>query len=666
MAEAEELLAEGALVATRFAHDLWRRHRAAPEVARLADVRERIECFVIGLRGACPTLGISSPPLQRTWLGRLLLRIPRHLNSATAQPATDGQRVLLPRELAPLANDLNALCRYRLYALAQALRIERKTHTNAPLDRLERDLFIARDGLATLTELAAEVPRLNADIAACVRASLATRPATEQLTPLEQAVEARLRSALRDALSPQRTAASVPAGHELLAEVIEAAAALRANFPGRYRGLPSAECWGELVEAGAPTLLAPAAFSREAAQRSPPRLSHLARRPTPRVASADEDDERPGMFIVKADASQTGVEDPLGLSRPLDEGAADAAELSAALSELPEARLIRAPGAVREVLLSEGRNELRAAQSPLGAPNSGGFSYPEWDYRISSYRQPGALVRESVAEVGDVGWAETVLRRHARLLHTVCESFAELRPRRSRLLRQPDGMEVDIDAYVSAFANRLAGVSWDDALYEDVRPRRRDVALLLLVDASASTDASISGRQRIIDIEKEALLVVCKALERLGDRYAAYGFSGESAAEVRVRAIKRFDEPYDIAVERRIAGLEPDGYTRLGAAVRRATGLLAREQARHRLLLIVSDGKPNDIDEYEGRYGIEDARQAIVEARLQGLHPFCLTVDRQAPEYARHIFGPTGYTLLRDAQLLPATLLELLRRLVRA
>jgi nitric oxide reductase NorD protein len=233
-----------------------------------------------------------------------------------------------------------------------------------------------------------------------------------------------------------------------------------------------------------------------------------------------------------------------------------------------------------------------------------------------------------------------------------------------RLRRQPDGSEVDIDAYVSAFADRMAGSTWDDGLYEDVRPRRRDVAVLVLVDCSASTDASIRGRERIIDIEKEALLLVCKALESLGDRYAAYGFSGETARGVRIQPIKRFDDRYDVAVERRIAALEPDRYTRIGAALRYATGLLAREQTRHGLLLIVSDGKPNDVDEYEGRYGIEDARQAIIEARLQGLHPFCITIDRQAPNYARHLFGATGYTLLRDARMLPTMLLDVLRRLV--
>ena len=113
-----------------------------------------------------------------------------------------------------------------------------------------------------------------------------------------------------------------------------------------------------------------------------------------------------------------------------------------------------------------------------------------------------------------------------------------------------------------------------------------------------------------------------------------------------------------------MAALEPDGYTRTGAAVRHASALLARQPARHRLLLVLTDGKPNDVDHYAGRYGIQDTRQAVIEARLQGLVPFCLTVDREAPAYIASIFGPGGYALLRRHELLPTVLVEVVRRLI--
>jgi nitric oxide reductase NorD protein len=233
-----------------------------------------------------------------------------------------------------------------------------------------------------------------------------------------------------------------------------------------------------------------------------------------------------------------------------------------------------------------------------------------------------------------------------------------------RLNRQRDGSELDLSAYVTAFADRRAGQAGDDRVYVAERRTRRDLAITLLIDMSASTDAWVAGSRRIIDVEKEALVVLLEALDALGDRHAILGFSGHGPADVRLLTIKAFEEPVSDEVRRRIAAVEPDGYTRAGAAIRHATAMLAGHGARQRLLLILSDGKPNDVDEYEGRYGVEDTRQAVAEARLQGLVPFCLTVDRQAAAYVPSIFGQHGYTLLRRPELLPQVLVEVVRTLV--
>jgi nitric oxide reductase NorD protein len=193
---------------------------------------------------------------------------------------------------------------------------------------------------------------------------------------------------------------------------------------------------------------------------------------------------------------------------------------------------------------------------------------------------------------------------------------------------------------------------------------RRDIAVSLLVDISGSTDSWLAEQRRIIDVEKEAVLLVCEALDALGDRYAVSAFSGEGPRGVAVHPVKRFGERYGMDTRLRIAGLEHDRYTRMGAALRHATALLCREPAHHRLLLLLTDGKPNDVDLYEGRYGIEDTRQAVAEARLQGAQPFCLTVDREAPSYLPRLFGPGAYTVLRRAQTLPQALVEVVRRLL--
>jgi nitric oxide reductase NorD protein len=244
--------------------------------------------------------------------------------------------------------------------------------------------------------------------------------------------------------------------------------------------------------------------------------------------------------------------------------------------------------------------------------------------------------------------------------------FEALRPRRGRVGRQADGADVDLSAYVTAFADWQARHAGDDRLYVASRPARRDLALALLIDVSASTDSWIAGSRRVIDVEKEALIVLLEALDALGDRHAAFAFSGEGPGNVRVVTVKDFDERGGGEVRRRVAALEPDGYTRAGAAIRHASARLARQTARHRLLLMLSDGKPNDVDAYEGRYGIEDTRQAVAEARVQGLVPFCVTVDREAPAYLPSMFGPSGYAVLPRQELLPAVLVEVVRRLLAA
>ena len=244
--------------------------------------------------------------------------------------------------------------------------------------------------------------------------------------------------------------------------------------------------------------------------------------------------------------------------------------------------------------------------------------------------------------------------------------FERLRPQRVRLSRQLDGNDIDIAAYSVTHADLRAGRGSEDRLYEAVCPVRRDMAVSVLVDISGSTDSWLSEQRRIIDVEKEAVLLLCEALDALGDRYAVAAFSGEGPRGVAHYPVKRFHERYGSETRLRIAGLEHDRYTRMGCALRHATALICREPAYHRLLLLLTDGKPNDVDLYEGRYGIEDTRQAVVEARLQGVQPFCLTVDREAPSYLPRVFGPGGYTVLRRAHTLPQALVEVVRRLLHA
>jgi nitric oxide reductase NorD protein len=267
---------------------------------------------------------------------------------------------------------------------------------------------------------------------------------------------------------------------------------------------------------------------------------------------------------------------------------------------------------------------------------------------------------------GPQEWVDRTLAGYRSMLDMVRRRFEMLRAQRMRLRKQFEGEEIDLDAWIDGHADFRAGLPMAQAVYQTCRPVRRDMAIMLLIDISGSTDGWISADKRVIDVEREALLLVSVALEGMREPYAVLAFSGEGPHGVTVRPVKDFDERYGSEVARRIAALEPEHYTRAGAALRHATALLMRQPARHRLLLLLSDGKPNDIDDYEGRYGVEDMRQAVTEARLQGIQPFCLTIDRQAANYLPAVFGAHHYALLPRPELLPTVLLEWMKRLVAA
>jgi nitric oxide reductase NorD protein len=187
----------------------------------------------------------------------------------------------------------------------------------------------------------------------------------------------------------------------------------------------------------------------------------------------------------------------------------------------------------------------------------------------------------------------------------------------------------------------------------------------VLADLSLSTDAWISDSHRVIDVIRDSLMLFGEALSATGDRFAFHGFSSLRRDHVRFHDIKDFAAPFDAAARGRIAALKPGYYTRMGAGIRHATKLLERQPCALRLLLILSDGKPHDMDHYEGRYGIEDTRMALVAARRAGLKPFCVTIDREGASYLPHMFGPGGFTVLRKPEELPTRLPMLYAQLVQ-
>ena len=685
MAEAEDVITDAARHATVFAQALWRRHRPAaarPAPLHLADVAARIDLLLAAVFGRSFVLRVAQVPARRTALAGLFLR---HQCPPVreAVPATDGNSIWLPASFSLIEAESLAQDRFRTMALQQAMRAVRGSAAQQPVDApaMLQGIYLLIEACAADRALLELLPGVAATITTLRRQALQRRPPLSafpaSLQPLEKLARAILEIPADEALSASLLPGIAPdaLAHALApVEVLTLAKAmLHALQIKDARAISGSALWrdwwtGELRPPPAGATAASAMTGQgDDDEEASPRSAHLTRSPQVREGPDDEDDQQPGAWMVQASPPHEQAEDAMGMQRPTDRDAATAAEEFAdALSELPEARLVSAPGKPKEVLLSDDAPDARAKRASATQPvkANGMLHYPEWDWRLGAYRQPGATVRLLPAAPGPQQWVDDTLAERRGMLHDIRRRFELLRAQRQRVYRQLDGDELDLPAYIESQADFRAGLPMAQRLYQSERRSRRDLAIMLLVDISGSTDGWIAPQRRVIDVEREALLLVCIALNGLAAPYSVLAFSGEGPQAVVVRSVKRFDEPYDSAIAQRIAGLEPEYYTRAGAAIRHASALLLREPAEHRLLLLLSDGKPNDIDAYDGRYGVEDMRQAVIEAKLQGLSPFCLTIDRQAASYLPAVFGPHQYALLPHPQLLPTVLLDWLRRLV--
>jgi nitric oxide reductase NorD protein len=294
-------------------------------------------------------------------------------------------------------------------------------------------------------------------------------------------------------------------------------------------------------------------------------------------------------------------------------------------------------------------------------------SLPEWDWKRQALQPDRCRVVTLMARPAQAFAPAAPLRATARRVRRRLEVLRAA-PRWQR--HCADGEAIDLDAWVRHAADE-AGERTPQATARDplVFARRtrgeRSLATLLLADLSLSTDAHVNNDARVIDVIRDALYVFGEALEATGDAFEMLGFSSVRRQHVRMQHLKAFDEPWSRAAQARVGAIKPGYYTRMGAALRHASKRLALRPERQRLLLILTDGKPNDLDVYEGRWGLEDTRHAVHEAREAGLLPFCLSIDEEAHEYLPHLFGRGGWAQVRAPAELPARLAAVYARLTR-
>ncbi len=288
---------------------------------------------------------------------------------------------------------------------------------------------------------------------------------------------------------------------------------------------------------------------------------------------------------------------------------------------------------------------------------AGAFLYDEWDYKMGHYRAKWCALKEKIMSKGDEKFVEKTLDKHLGLVHLIRRQFEMLRPEYKKLKGQFYGEEIDIDAFIEAKVDMQAGATPTEKLYIKADKRERDIAVAFLVDLSGSTTGWV------IDTEKEALVLMCEALEILGDKYAIFGFSGKTRKQCDFYKIKEFEEPYTAEVKAKIAGMDAFDYTRMGPSIRHLNDILEELPAKIKMMIILSDGKPEDFDEYKGEHGIEDTRKALIESKRKHIRPFCITIDKEAKDYISHMYGEVNYIILDDVVKLPRKLPEVYRKL---
>ncbi|HEX8989434.1 MAG TPA: nitric oxide reductase [Rhodocyclaceae bacterium] len=587
--------------------------RDHPEASvKLADLEKMLGVLFRALGGDAG-LRVAGAAAKRHGARRRLLSRIAGSDERVSEASLDLETLRLPAEIALFPErSLNRDLYLWLIALA--------AHETAP-DGAE---WIVRNQRATLRALEA-LPGLAPRYRRLVAATLAERIAPEALPADEAAQERAVRAALESpgsvAALPPLTRCKArplqPVALWLMPSPLAQAAVARPN----QNASGDHESAGEEVAAG--------------------RKRHQAER------TDAPQNESPTMFLFRAESLLSWAE-YVKVNRAADDDpdpgavrkAEDMDKLTVAQDDRPVASRVRfdldLPSAA-------------ADDEPLGA----GIALPEWDFRRHLLMPDHCrLQRLQARDVEAVPLPEH-LRRPARKLKS---QFAALAPARRWQKAQPDGTELDIDACVRSHADQRAGGHAGAGAYLAQKRTERDLACLVLADLSLSTDTWVSDSHRVIDVIRDSLLLFGEALGATGDRFGFYGFSSLKRGNVRFHELKDFAAPFDGVARGRIAAAKPGYYTRMGAGIRHSVSLLEKQPAALRLLLVLTDGKPHDMDHYEGRYGVEDTRMALIEARRCGIKPFCVTIDREGASYLPHMFGPAGFTVLRRAEDLPLRL----------
>ncbi len=674
-----------------FVGELWHRLIANPTdlprypeaAVRFADVRGQLGPFFRALGGEAG-VELKAHGLETSgtrlgfWhkLGHAAFQLPR--------ARFDGDALLLPEALDVFPSPaLNRDLYYWLAAWATALGDEWPQPHDDPL---QADIAALRFAWRVSRRVLFFAPGLKPRYRRLCAAALKVRP-ERRLPEAEERVEAAIRALLKaaDALPPEEERVANPILSAIIVDdrppprapaqppdivpprgdwagarggsAIPVEQSLADFFPFSaprgYKPFLPVPLWGDAV-ARRPEEAAPRPEDAEAGSGQPPAEEDRDRTWRARRHRKDKAGRKDPLILYRFEAL-LALAEFLNLARLVDDET-DEEEARKARDDLEEISLVD----VRKKPSTKLAFDLDMAPEDIDREQlSAEHAYPEWDYRKQTLLPDHCRVLTSVAdEAAEDAWQpDADMRRRIRM---VKRQFEALRPRRELLRRQLDGTELDTDALVRSFADLKAHGEGSERIWMQHLQTARDLSVAVLFDTSRSTESWVQGRQ-VIDIARETLLALAAGLEACGDDHAIFAFSSVRREKVFVQTIKDFGERFGEKIQRRVAALRPGFYTRLGAAIRHASARLAERPAHRQLLLVITDGKPNDLDHYEGRYGVEDTRMAVREARALGQKVFGVTIDKRARAHFSHMFGRHGHAIVSR----PARLAQALPRLYR-
>lgn len=301
-----------------------------------------------------------------------------------------------------------------------------------------------------------------------------------------------------------------------------------------------------------------------------------------------------------------------------------------------------------KVILAELEEEIRFRRTAY---------YDEWDNKLDDYKKDWCRVRELEMPATSLLFYNKTIKDYHGIVSLLRRYFGLLRPDRiKRYFREERGDDLDLDAVIESIVERHAGITPSDRVYIRRDKKMRDVSVAFLVDMSYSTGEELPSGKRIIDVEREGLVLMAEALESIGDQWAVFGFSTEHRDKVDFFVVRDFNEPFSDTVKMRFESIRPIAQTRLGAAIRHATSFLAKQNSLIRLLILLSDGRPYDVDYGDVAYATEDTRMALWEGRSKGVNSYCITVDKKSRDYLPYMYGEANYTIIDNIEALPISL----------